>query len=266
MTEIRAVLPDISEWNGWPFDFVRMKAQGVVAVGIRIGWLRPDKLQAQYRKAAREAGLLRFYYQYLDWRGSISNQIAQYNDLIKDDLPELGNYADVEMDPIHTELSMTKVANEYIDMMPFTRNDIGLPIIPKRYETITDSQKLMLSPNQVSGLTWNFLEAVKDPGIYTGYYYFNTWFKPDPAWAQFKLWEPWYAPESQVKVPKPWIQWDKWQYNGKGDAQLYGGPLPNKEIDLSLSRYTSNQILEMAGLVKPSVLPNEGFDIRKQHN
>ena len=224
MTETRPLILDLSEWNG-NVDFAKMKSMNVSAVGIRASWLKEDTRFKEYWAKAKEVGIPRFAYHFRDWRGPGPVQLALFNGLLANDPGELPPCLDLEMDATPYSYSLN---SEPVDMMPETRKLIGSPTMPEKYQAMNDSTKLSLSPNQVQGLTWDFLmgmksQAKRTPILYTGYYYFLQWFKgASTSWNQFPLWLPWYAPENMVKVPPPWTKWWAWQNTGNGNGPSFG--------------------------------------------
>ena len=257
----RPLVLDLSEWNG-DVDFHKMKAMGVAAVGIRVSWLKVDARFKEYWAKAREVGFLRFGYHFMDWRGPGPAQLALFNGLLADNPGELPPALDLEMDPIPYNYSLTPEGG-LIDLMPETRKLIGSPTMPEKYQAWTDDQKLSLSPNQVQGLTWDFLvgmqaAAHKTPAIYSGYYYWLQWMTNNPGWKQFPLWLPWYAPESIIKVPSPWTSWYMWQYTGNGNGPSFGAS--GKSMDESWYNGTLAELQAMAGQGgRPDPPPNEGM-------
>jgi lysozyme len=84
-----------------------------------------------------------------------------------------------------------------------------------------------VSNKLAQGKVWNWLTRVKaatgkTPMIYSGYYYWTEHMTPNDGWKQFYFWLAWYANESIIRVPKPWITWNFWQFTDRGDAKKYG--------------------------------------------
>ena len=94
------------------------------------------------------------------------------------------------------------------------------------------------------------------PGIYSGYPYWTAWGNPGAGWAKYPLWMAAYTPESWVNLhmPKPWSNWEFWQYSNKGIPASYG--CSSAGVDINLYNGTVEQLQEKYGAaVAISVVP-----------
>lgn len=247
MTIIRPLIVDLSFWNG-AVNFDMMKLAGVAAVGIRASWLYEDTMFKTYWQAAKIAGIPRFAYHYLDWRGSEIGQATLFNSLLYNDPGELPPVLDLEMDAAPYSYSLSRMAEgRFVDLMPKTRKVIGSRYKPLKYY-LPKKMLYTLSPNQVQGKVWNWLTSVektlgRKPMIYSGYYYWKQWMTADMGWLPYKLWLAWYAAESVIKVPAPWSAWTYWQWTGNGNGPQYGSS--GKSLDESWFNGTQAQLQTM---------------------
>jgi lysozyme len=219
---IRARGCDVSFWNG-AVNFAKMKTAGASFVYAKASQLQADSMFTAYWPAARNAGLLRGAYHFLDWHTSELDQAALFCNLLKADPGELPPMLDLELDPA----------------------------------------KFGLTASLVQGKVWNFLTVVEKalgrvPGIYCGYYYWLQWMTNNSAWSKYPLWLPWYASESIVKSPPPWTGWKFWQDTGNGNGPMYGST--GLSMDMNWYNGTEDDLRKFAVNVPPVVLtcPNCG--------
>ena len=121
-----------------------------------------------------------------------------------------------------------------------------------------------LTPAVVQSRVLNWLNAVEKttsrvPVLYVGYYYFVQWFTPDPKWARYPLWLPYYEPESVIKVPPPWTKWSMWQYTGNGSGPQYGTHGLSLDMsyvdDLASLLVTKTPLNQSGGQIQPKLCP-----------
>lgn len=177
---------DISIWNG-KMNFAKTVLAGAEFIFVKSSQQVMDVNFKTNWQGAKDAGLLRGAYHYLDFRKSTLDQAKLFVDLLHNDPGELPPVLDLEMNP-----------------MPYGFNAIG-----------------------VSGKAWEFLTYVEKelnriPMIYSGYYYWNSWGSNNIGWTHFPFWLAWYAPEFWIRVPKPWTKWTFWQWTDKGGGPTYG--------------------------------------------
>ena len=175
---------DTSFWNG-KMAYGKMKSAGAEFVYVKASQMTIDTQFKNYWPAAKDAGLLRGAYHYLDWRMSEMVQAKMFCDLLKDDPGELPPVCDFE--------------SQYMAPEPAVANG-------KLWNFLQEVEQRL----------------GRVPMIYTGYYYWLQYSTPNIGWAKYPLWLAWYAPENWVKVPPPWAKWTFWQYTGNGNGPQYG--------------------------------------------
>jgi lysozyme len=217
----RALGIDVSVWdddNSTPqkVDFNKSVKNGASFVFIKASQRYADEDFIWNWKAAKDAGLLRGAFHFLDWRMNEIDQAKLFVGLLGNDPGELPPILDLEMEPGPYGLSFSIV----------------------------------------QGKVWNFMTYVEKalgriPGIYTGYYYWVEKMNNNSAWARYPFWLAWWASESIIKVPPPWKSWTFWQYSGKGDGLAYG--CESKEVDLNLFNGSLDDLKKYAGLSVPTI-------------
>lgn len=190
--------PDIAFWEGNPqfnqfVDFEKMRASGATFVIVKASQHHyPDPAFAYNWKAAKQAGLLRAAYHFLDVDADGKSQAQTYWNLIK---------ADPGEGPL---------------IVDFESGSGGGKLL---YDFLAE---LLILSGYPPERIW----------IYTGYYYwiehtgddtFRKWF------SKFGLWLSWYADLDIVEVPYPWTAAAMWQktssYNGPSMGTV------SKEVD-----------------------------------
>lgn len=219
----RAVGCDVSHWDG-DTDFQKMVSSGASFVFIKASQNSEDKKFTQNWKNAKEAGILRGAYHYLDWKKSEIEQANLFADTMRGDYGELPPVLDLEEDPAPYKLSKQSIQTK----------------------------------------VWNFLQTLerktgKIPMIYCGYYYWKDFCSTELRWAKYPFWLAWYADESVIKVPAPWTKWTFWQYTSKGNSILYGSK--KKVIDLNYYNGTEAELREWSSgnTPPPSVVTTKKY-------
>lgn len=192
-------IPDVSFWQSNPdtgakinFALMRTKTPAVILRAGQNTWT--DRDFKHNWKAAKAAGLARGAYWFYDSRTSAKVQAGLFADLLKDDPPELLAWFDAE----------EKYGGAFAGWQNW----------------------------------YNFMERFKDAtgipqGIYTGYYYWTERVQSADAqryFSQYPLWIAAYNPTAPL-VPKPWKDWDIWQFTDNGDGTQYG--VHSLNIDLN---------------------------------
>lgn len=204
-------------------DFNKMKAEGADFVFIRAGqwnWVDPD-FQTNWA-AAKEAGLLRGAYWFLDARGSANSQANLFKSLLAGDPGELRPVVDYEHET--TQLIKDKKGK-------------------------TKSVPLYLTTKQLYGFLETLNWPVK-PIIYTGYYYWQDHGAKDAVFAEYPLWLAQYKVE-KPQIPAPWKTWMFWQFTETGHGRVLGAE--SNAIDLNYFNGSQEQLLKFAG--KPADVP-----------
>jgi lysozyme len=184
----RALGCDISSWEG-NVDFHKMVANGASFVYIKASQLSADPEFAISWHNAKGV-LLRGAYHYLDFGQDELVQAKLFCNLLATDKGELPPCLDFEDDPQGIE-----------------------------YSSLTKAIRVQKA--------YNFLQYVEKtlgviPAIYSGFFYWGSYGNTASVFARYPLWEPWYASESIVKTPAPWIHWTFWQYTSHADGKAFG--------------------------------------------
>lgn len=178
---------DVSKWQRLvqlnpplvlEIDFAKMKAWGTRFVIIKAGQHNYQDPGFSYNWiAAKENGIPRGSYWFLDYRSSPIEQARKYWSLIKHDVGEGIHSCDFESGSDHKLDSLYQFMNEF---------------------------------QQISGLPNNKI------AVYTGTYYFKEAIAnslAQRAWfSKFPLWLAWYADNPEiVEIPFPWSKVTLWQ-------------------------------------------------------
>lgn len=198
---------DISHWNG-DVDFAKMKAAGASFVIIKAsqsGW--EDMHFRRYWKAAKEAGLLRGAYHYLDWTRPVLDQAHFFVSVLMDDPGELPPVLDFEeRHNIPARNPAWSAATIFLKTV-----ELALKVKPMLYSS---------------------------PGFLAEYGPTAGGEQPWPLWiAHYGVATP--------TLPIGWKRWEFWQYTAKGDGKLYG--CESKNVDLNYFNGTVEELLQKYG-------------------
>jgi lysozyme len=182
---IRALGIDVYQGDG-KVDFSQMAKAGASFTFIKASQQVADSHFKINWQAAKDAGLLRGAYHFLDWRMDILAQIKIFVSLLQSDPGELPPMLDYEMVPA-SGTSAAQATSKLLTAAAYIQTVLGCI-----------------------------------PGIYTGFYFWADWGTLNSVWAKYPLWLPWYASEAIVKTPKPWSQWSFWQYTDRADGLAFG--------------------------------------------
>jgi len=224
---------DISEWSE-KVDFVKMKSAGMSFCYAKASQVHADGLFKTYWPAMKQAGLYRGAFHYIDWSESELIQAKLFCDTIGGDVGELPPMLDLEENPT-----------------PYK-----------------------LTPALVQGKVWNWLQYVEKatgrvPIIYVGAYFWTQWMTSDPGWLKYPLWLAWYSSETYINVisllkgwhhgaPKPWPDWNIWQYIGNGNGPQYGTQALSLDMDwfngdlAALKAWANNPVVPPAPAPTPT--------------
>ena len=218
---------DISKWDG-NWDAAKAKAQGATFVFIKAS-------QATYTdpqfilnwQKARDAGLLRAAYHYLDYTKPGKDQANAFADLIKSDPGELPPIIDYEM---------RRTDNNPTAALGFLRE--CLDTLSGRTELFTDS-------------------VIKQPMLYIspGFWAEYGDMTKSEYWLQYPLWLAHYTTAMTPQLPAPWPMWKFWQYTAKGPGEVFGSECLS--IDMNRFNGTLNELMEFAGVRVPVINLNE---------
>jgi len=203
---------DISKWNG-NWDAAKAKAAGAAFVFIKASQATfTDPLFKVNWQRAKDAGLLRGAYHYLDYTKPSRDQANYYADLLDADPGELDPVVDYEQRR--------------------TDNNVGAARLALRD---------FLEQLKARGYT---------PMLYTAPAFWATYGSTDVYWQQYRLWIAHYTTASAPTVPAPWKAWTFWQYTSKGDGPTYGTESYN--VDLNYFNGTLEELYQLAGVPLPT--------------
>jgi GH25 family lysozyme M1 (1,4-beta-N-acetylmuramidase)/uncharacterized protein YraI len=221
---------DISKWDG-NWDANKAKAQGASFVFIKAS-------QATYTdpqfilnwQKAKDAGLLRGAFHYLDYTKSGKDQANAFADLIKSDPGELPPAVDYEQ---------RRSDNNPSTALGFLRGFLDQLI--SRSELFADA-------------------VVKKPMLYASPGFWAEYGDMTKAeyWLQFPLWVAHYTTSMTPQLPLPWPMWKFWQFTAKGPGQVFGSE--SLAIDMNRFNGTLNELLEFAGVRIPIINLNELYE------
>lgn len=203
-------------------DFNKMKAEGAEFVFIRAGqatWIDPDF--AVNWGAAKEAGLLRGAYWFLDARYSANTQATLFKNLLTD--PG--------------------------ELRPVVDYECELPMVIKDKRGKTKTVPAYNTIIQLNGFLATLNWPVK-PMIYTGYWYWTDHGSRDAMWADYPLWIANYD-IAKPNIPAPWKTWIFWQFTEAGPGRVLGAE--SNGIDLDYFNGTEAELLKYAN--KPADQP-----------
>jgi lysozyme len=220
---------DISKWNG-NWDATKAKQAGASFVFIKASQATytDPKFAANWQKA-KEAGLLRGAYHYLDYTKPGADQANYLADLLKNDPGELPPVIDYEQ---------RRTDNNPSAALSFLRD--CLDQLARRTELFADAH-------------------IKQPIIYAGpdfWAEYGDQTKRD-YWIKFPLWLAHWTTSSTPLVPPPWPLWHFWQFTAKGPGEAFG--TESLSVDMDRFNGTLNELLEFSGVRIPVVNLSELF-------
>jgi lysozyme len=221
---------DISKWNG-NWDAVKAKQAGATFVFIKASQatFADPQFLVNWQKA-KDAGLLRAAYHYLDYTKPGIDQANFFADQLKNDPGELPPIIDYEL---------RRTDNNPSAALGFLRDCLDQMI--KRTELYEDA-------------------SVKRPMIYSGpgfWVEYGDQTKSD-YWIQFPLWNAHWTTSSTPLIPLPWTMWHFWQFTSKGPGEAFGGE--GLSMDMDRFNGTLNELMEFAGIRIPIVNLSEKFE------
>jgi lysozyme len=214
---------DISKWDG-NWDASKAKQAGATFVYIKASqatYTDPQFL-VNWQKA-KDAGLLRGAYHYLDYTMPGIDQANYFADLLKNDPGELTPVIDYEL---------RRTDNNPSAALGFLRDCLDQMI--KRSELYLDA-------------------TVKRPMIYTspGFWVEYGDQTKSEYWIQFPLWNAHWTTSNTPLVPLPWTMWQFWQFSSKGPGEAFG----SEDLVMDMNRFngTLNELMEFAGVRIPVI-------------
>jgi lysozyme len=222
---------DISKWDG-NWDAEKAKQAGATFVFIKASeaTFTDPQFLVNWQKA-KEAGLLRGAYHYLDYTKPGAEQANYFADLLINDPGELPPIIDYEL---------RRTDNDPSAAIGFLRDCLD--------QLITRTELFENASN-------------KYPMIYTGpgfWMEYGDQTKRD-YWIQFPLWNAHWTSSTTPKIPPPWTMWHFWQFTSKGPGEAFGSEC----LSMDMNRYngTLNELMEFAGMNVPVVNLNEKYEL-----
>ena len=221
---------DISKWNGnWDANKAKLAGASFAFIKASQATYTDPEFIANWQKA-KDAGILRGAYHYLDYTKPGAEQANYFADLLKNDPGELPPVIDYEV---------RRTDNNPAAALKFLRECLDQLI--KRTELFEDSitKRPMI---YVSKGMWT------EYGDQTNREY----------WIQFPLWSAHWTTSSAPLIPATWSMWHFWQFTSKGPGEAFG----SESLDLDFDRFngTLNELLEFAGVRIPIISLSEKFE------
>jgi lysozyme len=199
---------DVSKWNG-AWEATKSKTAGAAFVFIKSSQATyTDPFFVVNWQKAKDAGLLRGAYHYLDYTKPGAEQANYFLDLLGNDPGELPPTVDFEQ-----QRSDNNGAAARVTLREFT-------------EQMKTRGKL--------------------PILYTAPGFWLQYGDTTSYWNQFPLWVAHYTTGGVPRVPAPWTSWLFWQYTSKGDGTPYGTESYN--IDMNYYNGSQEQLYAFAGV------------------
>lgn len=221
---------DISKWDG-NWDATKAKQAGATFVFVKSSQATYTDPQfvANWQKA-KDAGLLRGAYHYLDYTKPGVDQANYMADLLKDDPGEIPPVIDYEL---------RRTDNNPTAALGFLKD--FLDQLSRRTELYADA-------------------SVKRPMIYSGPGFWTEYGDQTKRdyWIQFPLWNAHWTTSSGPIIPPPWTLWQFWQFSSKGPGEAFG----SESLTMDMDRFngTLNELMEFSGMRIPVVNLNEKFE------
>ncbi len=221
---------DISKWDGnWDANKAKQAGATFVFVKASEATLTDPQFVVNWQKA-KEAGLLRGAYHYLDYTKPGADQANFFADLLKDDPGELPPVIDYEL---------RRTDNDPSAALVFLRD--CLDQLTKRTELFENA-------------------SFKRPMIYTspGFWVeYGDQTKRD-YWIQFPLWNAHWITANEPKIPSPWTMWNFWQFTSKGPGEAFGSECLS--MDMNRFNGTLSELMDFSGIGIPVVNHNEKLE------
>jgi lysozyme len=208
---------DISKWDGnWNAEKAKQAGANFVFIRASQATLTDSQFVSNWRKA-KEAGLLRGAYHYLDYTKTANDQADYFAGLLQSDPGELPPVVDYEQ--VRTDNNPSIALN-------FLRGFL----------------------NRLSSRTELFAASkVKYPIIYTSPGFWTQYGDQTDReyWIKFPLWVAHWTTAAAPIVPAPWPMWTFWQFTSKGPGDVFG--CESLSVDMNRFNGTLNDLLEFIG-------------------
>jgi lysozyme len=185
---------DISKWDG-NWDAVRSKAAGAEFAFIKASQATyTDPLFVTNWQRAKDAGILRSAYHYLDYGKPGRDQANYFADLLAAERGELIPTVDFEQRGTSVTAAIALAA----------LRDFAAQMKARGFERFI---------------------------IYTSVSYWKEFGEKNASWAQFPLWLADYNNKEGAASPAPWTQWTFWQFTPKGSGETFGTESFNVDVN-----------------------------------
>jgi lysozyme len=204
---------DISKWDG-NWDALRSKAAGAEFAFIKASQAAyTDPFYTANWQRAKDAGLLRSAYHYLDYSKPGRDQANYFASLLDPDPGELPPTVDFEQRGPNVSAAIA---------LPCLRDFVA----------------------QMKARSYSRLI------IYTSASYWKEFGEKNPVWAQFPLWLADYNNKDVAPAPAPWTTWTFWQFTPKGSGEAFGTESFN--LDVNRYAGTLENLFAFAGVKPPT--------------
>jgi GH25 family lysozyme M1 (1,4-beta-N-acetylmuramidase)/uncharacterized protein YraI len=198
---------DISKWDGiW--DPRKSKSAGMQFAFIKASQATfADPMFATNWQKAKDAGLIRGAYHFLDYTRPAVDQANFFADLLDRDPGELPPAFDFEQKrPDNNTALARSYARDFVERVK-----------ARSYKPI----------------------------IYTGPAFWSEYGEKTAYWAGFPLWIAHYTTAVGPTVPDPWMRWVFWQFSVKGQGELFG--TQSLSVDVNRFDGSMDDLLVFAG-------------------
>jgi len=206
---------DISKWNG-NWNAAKARAAGVAFAFIKASQATfTDPKFIDNWKNAKDAGLMRGAYHYLDYTKPAGDQADYFANLLETDPGELPLVVDYEEKR--------------------TDNDCGLA---KAY------LREFLSQLQVRNIK---------PMIYLSRGFWTTYGDSTAYWMQFPLWLAHWMVTESPPLPAPWGKWTFWQFTADGPGETFG--TESVRVDMNHFYGSLDELKKFSETYLPKITP-----------
>ena len=227
MTDTRVQGRDVSRWQG-DINFDKMYSQGVRFVYCKASQQVADSKFKEFYLQAKDSGLYRGAYHYMDWRINEIDQAKLFVGTMGCDVGELPPMLDFEENPATYGLTREQTVNKISAFLQYVEKATG-----------------------------------RVPGIYTGYYFWQVWGTTSATWVKYPFWLAWWAPEWYIYLrtgggngaPKPWSKWTFWQYTAKLDGPTNGTQGLSVDGDIFNGSIDELKLFIAGGIIDPTKPP-----------
>ena len=204
---------DISKWDG-NWDPARAKAAGAEFAFIKASQAAyTDPLFVANWQKAKDAGLLRSAYHYLDYSRLGRDQADYFAGLLDADRGELPPTVDFE----------------------------------QRGPNVSAAQALTCLRDFTAQLKARGCARII---LYTSASYWKEFGEKNSSWAQYPLWLADYNSKDAAPAPAPWTTWTFWQFTPKGSGEAFGTESFN--LDVNRYAGTLDDLFAFAGVKAPT--------------